>query len=172
MPSEDTDQVWHLHVPGLRPALYGYRVHGPYAPDLGHRFNPAKLLLDPYARALAGSVAWDDAVLGYRAGAPRRHLAPDGRDSAPFVPKGVVIDPRFDWQGDRPPGTPWHRSVLYETHVKGMTARHPGVPADLRGTYAGLAAQPVWHLRGLGVTAVELMPVHPFVDDGYLLDRG
>ncbi len=171
---ERTDQVWHVHVSGLRPgAFYGYRVHGPYAPAAGHRFNPAKLLLDPYARALAGSVAWDDALLGYRAGDPAGDTAPDGRDSAPFVPKSVVIDPAFDWQGDRRPGTPWHRTVIYEAHVKGMTARHPDVPAALRGTYAGLAAPPVLdHLRGLGVTAVELLPVHHAVPERALAARG
>ncbi len=171
---ERTDQVWHAHVSGLRPgAFYGYRVHGPYAPAAGHRFNPAKLLLDPYARAFAGSVAWDDAVLGYRPGDPAGDPMPDGRDSAPFVPKSVVIDPAFDWEGDRPPATPWHRTVIYEAHVKGMTARHPDVPAALRGTYAGLAAPPVLdHLRGLGVTAIELLPVHHAVSERALIARG
>jgi glycogen operon protein len=171
---ERTDQVWHVRVAGLLPgACYGYRVHGPYVPAAGHRFNRAKLLLDPYARAIAGSVAWNGAVLGYRPGDPAGDTVPDGRDSAPFVPKCVVIDPAFDWQGDRPPGSPWHRTVIYEAHVKGMSARHPDVPAALRGTFAGLVAPPVLdHLRELGVTAVELLPVHHSVPERALAARG
>ena len=127
--------------PRSRPGqLYGYRVHGPYEPAAGHRFNPAKLLLDPYAKAIDGTVRWDDAVFGYRVGAgPDADLALDDRDSAPFVPKSVVVDPAFSWGDDRPPRTPWHQTVIYELHVKGFTARHPEVPRELRGTYAGLA---------------------------------
>ena len=138
---ERTDLVWHGYVPGLAPGqLYGYRVHGPYDPERGFRFNPAKLVIDPYAKALAGQFRWGDEVFGYRAGDPAADLARDDRDSAGSVPKAMVIDPAFDWEGDRPPRIPWHRSVLYEVHVKGFTVRHPGVPAALRGTYAGLTA--------------------------------
>ncbi|MBI2525001.1 MAG: glycogen debranching protein GlgX [Candidatus Rokubacteria bacterium] len=171
---ERTDQVWHLYVPGARPGLlYGYRVHGPYDPAVGHRFNPAKLLLDPYARALAGPLRWDDALLGYRGGEPASDAAPDERDSAPCVPKSVVVDPAFSWDGDRRPRTPWHETVIYELHVKGFTARHPDVPEALRGTYAGLAAPAVVdHLCRLGVTAVELLPVHHSVPERALVDRG
>ncbi|OGK80921.1 MAG: glycogen debranching enzyme GlgX [Candidatus Rokubacteria bacterium GWC2_70_16] len=169
-----TDLVWHGYVPGLGPGqLYGYRVHGPYAPDRGHRFNPSKLLLDPYARALAGSLQWRDEVFGYHVGHPAADLARDRRDSAPFVPKCVVIDPGFDWQDDGPPRVPANRSVVYELHVKGFTARHPGVPASLRGTYAGLATPAALeHLTSLGVTAVELLPVHHHVDERALVERG
>ncbi|HSE95855.1 MAG TPA: glycogen debranching protein GlgX, partial [Methylomirabilota bacterium] len=172
--SERTDLVWHLYLPEVRPGqLYGYRVHGPYAPEAGHRFNPAKVLLDPYARAIAGDVMWDDALFGYRIGDPDEDLRPDDRDSAPFVPKGVVVDPAFTWGDDRPPRTPWHRSVIYEIHVKGLTARHPDVARTLRGTYAGLASPPVIeYLTRLGVTAVELLPVHHVVHDRLLVNRG
>jgi isoamylase len=171
---ERTDLVWHGYVPGLGPgALYGFHVHGPYAPTAGLRFNAAKLLIDPYARALAGPLAWEDAVFGYRVGDPAADLVPDDRDSAGCVPKAVVVDPSFDWQGDRPPRTPWHRTVLYEVHVKGFTARHPGVPAELRGTYAGLVAPAALeHLVDLGITAVELLPVHHHVDEHALVRRG
>jgi isoamylase len=171
---ERTDLVWHGYVPDLGPGqLYGYRVHGPHAPDRGLRFSPAKLLVDPYARALAGELQWRDEVFGYRVGDPSEDLSRDDRDSAAFVPRSVVIDPSFDWEGDQPPRTPWHRSIVYEIHVKGFTARHPGVPAKLRGTYAGLAAPAVLdHLTGLGITAVELLPVHHHVDEHALVQRG
>jgi isoamylase len=171
---ERTDLVWHGYVPDLGPGqLYGYRVHGPHAPDRGLRFNPAKLLIDPYARALAGQVQWADEVFGYRVGDPSGDLSHDDRDSAPFVPRSVVIDPTFDWDGDQLPRTPWHRSVVYEIHVKGFTARHPGVPEKLRGTYSGLVAPAALdHLTGLGVTAVELLPVHHHVDEHALVQRG
>jgi len=168
---ERTDQVWHARVAGLAPgALYGYRAHGPYMPHEGHRFNPAKLLLDPYARAISGSVAWHDALLGGRGPAD---VEPDGRDSAPYTARSVVVDSAFDWGDDRPPATPWHRTVLYEAHVKGLTARHPDLPPALRGTYAGLGAPPVTdYLRDLGVTAVELLPVHHAVPERALVARG
>jgi isoamylase len=171
---ERTNMAWHCYLPDVRPGqLYGYRVHGPYDPARGHRFNPAKLLLDPYARALAGGVRWDDAVFAYPVGGPEEDLVPDPRDSAPFVPRCVVVDPTFAWGDDRPPRTPWHRTVIYECHVKGMTARHPGVPAHLRGTYLGLCSDVIVdHLLSLGVTAVELMPVHHFLDDRHLVERG
>ena len=171
---ERTDLVWHGYVPRLGPGqLYGYRVHGPHAPDRGLRFNPAKLLLDPYARALAGALRWRDEVFGYRVGDPSGDLSRDDRDSAPFVPRSVVVDPAFDWEGDRGPGMPWHRSVVYEVHVKGFTARHPGVPEGLRGTYAGLAAPATLdHLTRLGITTVELLPVHHHLDEHALVRRG
>jgi glycogen operon protein len=171
---ERTDLVWHGYVPGLGPGqLYGYRVRGPHAPAQGLRFNPAKLLIDPYAKALAGELRWSDEVFGYRVGDPASDLSRDDRDSAPFMPKAVVIDAAFDWEGDERPGVPWHRSIVYEVHVKGFTARHPAVPAGLRGTYAGLAAPVVLdYLTGLGVTAVELLPVHHRVDELALVRRG
>jgi len=169
-----TDQVWHVYIPGIRPgALYAFRVNGPYEPRQGHRFNPAKALLDPYAKAIAGTLQWNDAFFGYRAGDPAGDVRPDDRDSAPFLPKSVVVDPTFDWEDDRPPLTRWPRTVIYEMHVKGFTRRHPDVPPELRGTYAGLAAPAaVRHLTELGVTAVELLPVHHSVTEKYQADRG
>jgi glycogen operon protein len=169
-----TDQVWHCYLPEARPGLlYGYRVHGPYEPERGHRFNPHKLLLDPYAHALEGELKWSDALFPYRIGGRREDLGIDRRDSAPGMPKCRVVDTAFTWGDDRPPRTPWHDTIIYEAHVKGLTQLHPDVPAPLRGTYAALAAAPVIdHLRRLGVTAVELMPVHAFVDDRNLVDRG
>jgi isoamylase len=171
---EVTAHVWHGYVPGLEPGqLYGFRVDGPYEPGRGLRFNPTKLVLDPYARAVAGQVQWEPAVFGYPLGDPGGDLARDGRDSGAAMPKGVVVDDAFDWEGDRPLRTPWHRTVIYEAHVKGLTALHPDVPEELRGTYAGVAHPAIIeHLRSIGVTAIELLPVHDFVDDGYLLDKG
>jgi isoamylase len=169
-----TDQVWHVYVPGIRPGtLYAFRVNGPYEPRQGHRFNPAKALLDPYAKAIAGTLQWNDAFFGYRTGDPAGDVQPDDRDSAPYLPKSVVVDPTFDWEGDRPPLTRWSRTVIYEVHVKGFTRLHPEVPPELRGTYAGLAAPAaVRHLTELGVTAVELLPVHHSVTEKYQADRG
>ncbi|MGB6603058.1 MAG: glycogen debranching protein GlgX [Steroidobacteraceae bacterium] len=171
---ERTDLIWHCYLPEARPGLlYGYRVHGPYKPELGHRFNPHKLLIEPYAKQLEGPLRWSDAHFGYRCGHSRADLSFDRRDSARGMPKCRVIDPAFTWGGDRPPRTPWRDTVIYELHVRGMTMRHPEVPPELRGTYAGLATAPVIdHLLRLGITAVELMPVHAFVDDRALLDRG
>jgi isoamylase len=169
-----TDQVWHGLLPGAGAGtVYGFRVHGPYAPLDGHRFNPNKLLLDPYARGLAGGFRWDDSVHGYTRGDPAADLSFDPRDSAAFVPKSVVIDPAHEWEGDEAPRTPWSDTVIYEAHVRGLTMRHPGVPEPLRGTLGGLA-HPVMidHLRRLGVTAVELMPVHAFIDERALVERG
>ncbi len=164
--------IWHGYLPGVQPGqAYGYRVHGPFAPEEGHRFNPAKLLLDPYARQLTGALTWDDALYGYPAGGS--DLERDGRDSAPFVPKAVVADPDFDWDSDRALARPWEETVIYEAHVKGLTRLHPGVPEADRGTFAGLGAAPVVeHLKALGVTAVELLPVQSFVQDRHLLEKG
>jgi glycogen operon protein len=169
-----TDQVWHVYVPGVQPGtLYAVRVNGPYEPRQGHRFNPAKALLDPYAKAIAGTLQWNDALFGYRAGDPAGDVRPDDRDSAPYLPKSVVVDPTFDWEDDRPPLTGWSRTVIYEMHVKGFTRRHREVPPELRGTYAGLAAPAaIRHLTELGVTAVELLPVHHSVTEKYQADRG
>ncbi len=171
---EHTDQVWHGYVPTLQPGqLYGYRVEGPFDPQAGLRFNPSKLLVDPYARAVTGGVVWDDALFGYQIGHEEQDLSTDTRDSAAYMPKGIVIDPAFDWGEEHPPHTPLHRSVVYEVHVKGFTIRHPGVPEALRGTYAGLATPAVLeHLTSLGVTAVELLPVHFKVNDRHLVERG
>jgi glycogen operon protein len=169
-----TDRVWHAYLPDVRPgALYGYRVDGPYKPEEGHRFNPAKLLIDPYAKAVSGTIRWSDELYGYTIGDPAEDLSQDPRDSAGAMPKCVVADPAFTWGDDRAPNTPWNRTVIYECHVRGMTMRHPGVPEDLRGTYLGLASDPIIdHLVGLGVTAVELMPTHQFVADRHLVERG
>ena len=170
---ESTGFVWHCWIPGVKVGqLYGYRVHGPYEPERGDRFNPAKLLIDPYARALAGYLNWDAAVFGYKIGDAAEDLSSDSTDDAWGVPKCVVTTSHFDWENDRPPLTPLHDSVLYELHVKGFTASHPEIPPELRGTYAGLA-HPVSidYLKKLGITAVELMPVHEFIDDKHLLDR-
>ncbi|HXJ66545.1 MAG TPA: glycogen debranching protein GlgX [Actinomycetota bacterium] len=171
---ERTDLIWHCYLPDVRPGqLYGYRVHGPYDPRNGHRFNSNKLLIDPYAKALSGSIQWSDALYGYTIGHPDGDLSYDERDSAGGVPKSVVVDSAYTWGNDRRPDIPWNRTVIYECHVRGMTMRHPGVPRRLRGTYLGMISDPIVdHLRSLGVTAVELMPVHQFVRDRRLLDMG
>ncbi|HYZ93145.1 MAG TPA: glycogen debranching protein GlgX [Actinomycetota bacterium] len=167
-----TDLIWHAYLPDVRPRqAYGYRVYGPYEPHNGHRFNHNKLLIDPYAKAVTGTVQWSDAIFGYKVG--EDDLSFDERDSAPGMPRCVVIDPSFTWGEDRAPATPWNRTIIYELHVKGLTELHPGVPEDLRGTYLGLASDAVIdHLLGLGITAVELMPVHQFIDDRHLVERG
>jgi glycogen operon protein len=171
---ERTDQVWHLYIPGLWPGQhYGYRVHGPYVPQEGHRFNPHKLLIDPYAKSIAGTIQWSDAMFGYRVGDPKEDLSFDDRDNASNVPKCVVIDQAFTWGGDHAPKTPWDRTIIYEVHVKGFTAQHPDVPDYMRGTYSALTTPAVVdHLLDLGVTAVELLPVHHFVRDKHLADQG
>ncbi|WP_020173821.1 glycogen debranching protein GlgX [Methyloferula stellata] len=168
-----TDQVWHAHVRGIRPGqLYGYRVYGPYDPAAGHRFNPHKLLLDPYARQIFGRIHWHDALYGYRVGAPRGDLAPDRRDSAAMMPKAVVEDPAQTWDGDRRRLLPWRDTVIYEAHVKGLTQLHPDLPEELRGTYSALGHPAVIdHLVKLGITAIELLPVHAFVDDRFLVEK-
>ena len=171
---EQTDQVWHCYLPEARPGLlYGYRVYGLYEPSKGLRFNPHKLLLDPYAKQIHGDMKWSDSHFGYRIGHKQEDLSFDRRDSAPGMMKGVIVDPSFTWGTDRPPRIPWHQSVIYEMHVKGFTRRHPEVPPQLRGTYAGVATAPVIdYFKRLGITAVELMPVHTFVDDRRLVEQG
>jgi isoamylase len=171
---EQTDQVWHCYLPDARPGLlYGYRVNGPYDPQQGQRFNPRKLLIDPYAKSLVGSLRWSDAHFGYRIGSKREDLAADDRDNAFGMPKCQVVDSAFSWGDDRPPNTPWNDTVIYELHVKGFTHLHPGVPVRQRGKYAALATPAVIeHLKRLGVTAVELMPIHAFIDDHRLVRNG
>jgi len=172
---EFRDETWHGYVPDLPPGqVYGYRVYGPYAPEEGHRFNPNKLVLDPYARAHIGELKWDPAVFGYKVGDPAADLSFDERDSAPFMPKCVVVDPDFDWRREaRWHPVPWDRTIVYETHVRGYTRLHPNVPEHQRGTFAGLACKDVVdYIKALGVTTVELLPVHTFINDSFLLERG
>jgi isoamylase len=173
---ERTAFNWHGYVPGIGPGQrYGIRVHGPYAPLAGHRFNAAKLLIDPYAKAIDGDVAWKHGnVMPYVwKGTPDDDLEPDFRDDAAAIPKSVVIDPSFEWEGDEPPRIPWSDTIIYETHVRGFTKLHPSLPEHLRGTYAGFASdEAVAYLAALGVTAVELLPVHHFVDEHHLVTRG
>jgi len=171
---EYTDEVWHGYLPDARPGtVYAYRVHGPFEPTAGHRFNPHKLLLDPYAKAHVGSLHWSDALFGYRIGSPRLDLSLDRRDSAAAMPKCRVVDPAFTWGRDRPPAIPWDRTIFYETHLRGHTMLHPAVPPNLRGTFAGMMQKEVVdYLKALGVTSVEFLPVHAFVDDRYLIEKG
>jgi isoamylase len=163
--------VWHCYLPGIGPGQrYGYRVHGPYDPRAGQRCNPAKLLLDPYGKAVEGTLRWNEALFSYRYGSPDTL---NSADSAPYMPRSVVINPYFDWADDRAPHTPYHETLIYEAHVRGLTLRNPDVPAPLRGSYSGLASPAVIdHLTRLGVTAVELMPVHQFVPEQRLAERG
>jgi isoamylase len=173
--TERTAFNWHGYLPDVGPGRrYAYRVHGPWAPEEGRRFNAHKLLIDPYAKAIEGPVDWDAAnVLPYVPGGADADLEPDDEDDAAAIPKCVVIDPTFDWEGDELPWTPWHETVIYEAHVRGFTQLHPGVRDDLRGTYAGLASEEaIAHLRSLGVTAVELLPVHHIVDEHHLVQKG
>jgi len=171
---ERTAHVWHGYLPGVGPGqLYGYRMGGPYDPGRGLRFNPFKLLIDPYARALAGKVDYDKHPFAYPFDQPGEDWVLDDENDAAGVPKGVVIDPRFDWQGDSSPNIPWHRTIIYEAHVKGLTMRHPAIPQELRGTYAAVSHPAVVeHLKSLGVTAIELLPVHEIVDDLFLVQKG
>jgi glycogen operon protein len=170
---EKTDQVFHAYLPDLHPGqLYGYRVHGPFEPAKGHRFNHNKLVLDPYAKAIARDIRWDDALFAYKIGDAQADLSFDDRDSAAFAPLAAVVDTAFTWGDDRPPRTPWHKTVIYELHVKGFTMRHPDVPEKLRGTYAGLATEAaINHLLSLGITAVELLPIHYFAIDRHLTEK-
>src|SRR5690348_17341976 len=171
---ECTDQIWHVFLPDVRPGqLYGYRVSGPYDPEQGLRFNASKLLLDPYAKALAGEVNWADEMFGYVVGGKKEDLKQDFRDDAWGVPKSIVIDTQFDWGGDRKPNVPLHDSVIYEVHVKGFSELWEELPEELRGTYAGLGSHAaIDYFKKLGVTAVELLPVHAHIDDKILVDRG
>src|SRR6185437_12520107 len=170
--TERNDQIWHCYLPDVRPGqLYGYRVHGPYEPERGQRFNPAQLLIDPYAKAISGTIAWSDALYAYDVHSPREDLAISQTDSAGAMPKCVVVDSAFTWSDDRAPRVPWHRTVIYECHVKGISKLHPDVLPHLRGTYLGLASDPIIeHLLSLGVTAVELLPVHHFAVDRRLAE--
>jgi len=170
---ECTDLIWHGYIPGILPGqLYGYRVHGPYDPERGHRFNPNKVVLEPYAKAIGRNIRWSDEVHGYRFRDPKEDLAFDTRDNAPFAMLAAVIDPAFTWGDDRRPRTAWHETVIYELHVKGFTRRHPRLPEAMRGTYAGLGSdESIHHLKYLGVTAVELMPVHHHAYDRHLVQR-
>jgi glycogen operon protein len=172
---EYTDQIWHGYIPGVSPgSVYGLRVHGPYEPEQGHRFNPNKLLLDPYARAHTGELRWSPECFGYTIGAENDDLSFDERDSAPFVPKCVVVDPDFDWKGQpRTRGVPWDHTIVYEAHVKGFTKLHPAVAEHLKGTYAGLGTKEViQYVKSLGVTSIELLPIHAFINDSQLPERG
>jgi isoamylase len=171
---EYTDEVWHGYLPDIRPGqVYGYRVHGPYVPKEGHRFNPNKLLLDPYAKQIVGELQWNHALFGYTFGSPDGDLSFDARDSAAYMPKCRVIDPAFTWGDERRPNVPWERTIFYEAHVRGFTMRHPAVPEADRGTVAGLMHHEIVdYIRGLGITSVELLPTHAFVDDNYLVEKG
>jgi isoamylase len=171
---ERSHQIWHVFLPDAKPGqLYGYRVDGPYKPEEGHRYNVNKLLIDPYAKAIAGTISWSDALFGYEVGHADEDMSFGTLDSAPFIPKSVVIDNQFDWEDDSAPKIPYHKTVIYEAHVKGFTKLHPDIPEEIRGTYAGLA-HPVTieYLKNLGITAIELMPVHHFVSDRHLRERG
>jgi len=170
--TERTDQVWHCYLPDVFPGqLYGYRVHGPFEPENGHRFNPNKLVLDPYAKSIGRDVKWDDSLFGYPIGEDDTKF--DERDSAAFAPLATVIDPSFTWGDDRPPRTPWNKTLIYEAHIKGFTQLHPGVPEAMRGTYSGFGSEAViQHLTELGVTAVELLPIHHHLEDRHLVEAG
>ncbi len=171
---EQTDLVWHGYLPGILPGqLYGYRVQGPYDPGAGHRFNPNKIVLDPYAKTIGRAIRWSDEMYAYRIGDPDEDLSMDERDNAAWAPLAAVVDSSFTWGDDHPPRTPWHKTIIYELHVKGFTKLHPCVPEKMRGTYAGITyEEPIRHLRDLGVTAVELLPVHSHVHDHHLVQKG
>ncbi|MDG9925648.1 MULTISPECIES: glycogen debranching protein GlgX [unclassified Pseudomonas] len=171
---EYTDEIWHGYLPDAHPGqVYGYRVYGPYEPDAGHRFNPNKLLIDPYAKQLVGKLRWSEALFGYTIGHPDADLSFDERDSAAFVPKSKVMDPAFTWGEQAPIRVPWDSTILYETHLRGISMLHPAVPENLRGTCAGLMnPELLKHIRSLGVSSIELLPVHAFVNDQHLLEKG
>src|SRR5436190_13708347 len=170
---EHTDMVWHAFLPDARPnQLYGYRVHGAYDPATGHRFNPNKVVMDPYAKSVARTIHWSDEMFGYTVGHADEDLSFDPRDNAAFAPLAAVVDPAFTWGDDRPPRTPWHNTVIYEMHVRGFSKLHPAIPERLRGTYEALTMEPALdHLKSLGVTAVELMPVHHHTRDRHLKEN-
>src|SRR5438105_14002479 len=171
---EHTDMVWHGFLPDARPnQVYGYRVHGPYEPAAGHRFNPNKVVMDPYAKSVARTVRWSDEMFGYKVGHADEDASLDDRDNAAFAPLAAIVDPAFTWGDDRPPRTPWHNTVIYEMHVRGFSTQHPGIPERLRGTYEALTTEHALnHLKKLGVTAVELMPVHYHARDRHLEEKG
>ncbi|NBC87706.1 MAG: glycogen debranching protein GlgX [Bacteroidetes bacterium] len=171
---ERTGPIWHGYVTNLRPGqLYGYRVYGPYDPASGHRFNPNKVLLDPYAKAIGRPLRWDDSLFGYHIGSDKADLSFDDRDSAAYAPLGAVVEETFAWGNDRSPAIPWKDTLIYETHVKGLTRRHPDVPESMRGTYLGIASEPIIdHFKDLGVTTVQLLPVHAKLQDRFLLEKG
>ncbi len=171
---ERTGPVWHGYLPDVRPGqLYGYRIHGPYQPEAGHRFNPRKVLVDPYTKAIGRPLRWDDSLFGYVVGDPREDLSVSEADSAAYAPLGAVIEDAFEWGDDRPPRIPWDATIIYETHVKGISKLHPEVPEEFRGTYLGLASDPILsHLKAVGITTVELLPVQAFVHDHHLVARG
>jgi glycogen operon protein len=167
---ERDNHIWHIYVPKLKPGqLYAYRAYGPYEPQNGHRFNPNKLLIDPYAKALSGRVEWNNAIFGYEIGSADEDLSYSESDSASYIPKSVVVDTSFNWKGDKAPKIPYHQSIIYEAHVKGLTQLHPDIPQEIRGTYSAIAHPVIiQYLKNLGITAIELMPVHHFVNDGFL----
>ena len=171
---EVSHHVWHIYLPDVKPGqLYGYRVYGPYEPENGHRFNPNKLLIDPYAKSIAGNIQWHDALFGYEVGNPEEDLSFSDIDSAAYIPKSVVVDHNFNWEGDTPLKIPYHKTIIYEAHVKGFTQTASQIPENIRGTYAGLAhPESIKYLKDLGITTVELMPVHHFLNDRLLLDKG
>ena len=170
---EYTNEIWHGYLPDAHPGqIYGYRVHGPYEPDAGHRFNPNKLLIDPYAKQLVGALRWSEALFGYTIGSPDADLSFDTRDSARFVPKCKILDPAFTWGEQQPLRVPWDRMVVYEGHLRGLSMRHPSVPEAKRGTFAGLTHPDLLrHMKSLGITSLELLPIHAFVNDQHLLDK-
>lgn len=172
--TERTHQIWHCYLPRVKTGqLYGYRVHGPYEPELGHRFNANKVLIDPYARAISGTINWHDSLFGYELGHQAEDLSFSTSDSSPYIPKAVVVDQSFDWEDDKPPRTPYHQSVIYEAHVKGFTQMHPDIPDEIKGTYAAIGhPASIKYLTKLGVTAIELMPVHHFINDRHLTEKG
>ncbi len=171
---EYTDEIFHGYLPDAHPGqVYGYRVYGPYDPKNGHRFNHNKLLIDPYAKQLVGELKWSEALFGYTIGHPDDDLSFDERDSAPFVPKCKVIDPAYTWGREQRVDVPWDKTIFYETHTRGFTMRHPSVPDEVKGTFAGLMVDDVIkHIKGLGVTSIELLPIHAFVNDQHLLEKG
>lgn len=171
---EYTNEIWHGYLPDAHPGqIYGYRVHGPYEPEAGHRFNHHKLLIDPYAKQLVGNLKWSESLFGYTIGSPDADLSFDERDSAPFMPKAKVIDPAFTWGYQHKPRIPWNNTTIYETHVRGISMLHPDVPEPLRGTFGGLkTTELIQHIRSLGATSVELLPVHAYVNDQHLLEKG
>lgn len=171
---ERTHDVWHVYLPDIEPGqLYGYRVYGPNDPKNGFRFNPHKLLIDPYAKAISGTIEWHDSLFGYQPGHKDEDLSFNETDSAPYMPKSVVVDENYDWEGDKPLKTPYHKTIIYETHVKGFTQLNPDIPEEIRGTYAGIAhPASIEYLTKLGITAIELMPVHHFITDRHLYENG